>query len=213
MNQQLSSIIDQSPGFMGWKNRDLTYAGCNANLATMLGLQCPDNIVGLTDRDLRDFTEESYQFHHHNDLLALSGKTVHCLHQSTTFNGEGLFTIIKKPLIDNEKKIIGIIYHCTPMQTTASLSMMQQDKRNLVAMPAANINKLSAREMECLFYVLRGKTLKEIAIMLQLSRRTIETYFENIKNKFGCTNKTELLVQAISKGYMNIIPDNLIESQ
>lgn len=55
---------------------------------------------------------------------------------------------------------------------------------------------LSRREKECLKIFLQGKTAKETATHLSLSYRTIESYFENIKNKLDCTTKRELLAIA-----------------
>lgn len=57
--------------------------------------------------------------------------------------------------------------------------------------------KLSKRQKECLYWLLRGKTASEIAEVLQLSRRTIETYINHIKVKFHCNSKTELVVKGL----------------
>lgn len=51
---------------------------------------------------------------------------------------------------------------------------------------------LSKRERQCLESFLLGKTAKETASDLGLSARTIEFYFENIKNKLGCQSKLEI---------------------
>lgn len=55
------------------------------------------------------------------------------------------------------------------------------------------IQKLSIREKQCLKLLIEDKSAKETAIVLGLSRRTIEYYFENIKNKLSCWNKQEIL--------------------
>lgn len=52
---------------------------------------------------------------------------------------------------------------------------------------------LSCRERECLKLLLRDKSAKETASILGLSPRTVEYYFENIKNKLSCWNKREVL--------------------
>lgn len=54
------------------------------------------------------------------------------------------------------------------------------------------VSSLSTRERECLKQLLHGKTAKETASEFLLSFRTVEYYFENIKNKLGCSNKREL---------------------
>ncbi len=55
---------------------------------------------------------------------------------------------------------------------------------------------LTRRERECLQLLLQGKTAKETATMLDLSPRTVESYFENIKKKLSCSNKGELFSKA-----------------
>lgn len=52
---------------------------------------------------------------------------------------------------------------------------------------------LSTREAECLFHLSQGRTMKEIAELIHLSPRTIETHIDNIKNKMGCYTKGELI--------------------
>lgn len=53
--------------------------------------------------------------------------------------------------------------------------------------------KLSLRERQCLKLLIENKSAKETAVILGLSRRTVEYYFENIKDKLGCCNKQEVL--------------------
>ena len=53
-------------------------------------------------------------------------------------------------------------------------------------------DSLSPRERQCVKSLLLGKSAKVTAADLKLSSRTIEFYFENIKNKFGCFNKAEV---------------------
>lgn len=52
---------------------------------------------------------------------------------------------------------------------------------------------LTNRERQCIEYLLIGKTAKETAKILNLSYRTIEYYFENIKNKLGGCQKRDLM--------------------
>lgn len=51
---------------------------------------------------------------------------------------------------------------------------------------------LSVRERECMKLLVAGKSAKETGILLDLSPRTVEFYFENIKNKLCCSAKYEL---------------------
>ncbi len=54
---------------------------------------------------------------------------------------------------------------------------------------------LTLRELQCLYYLYKGKTAYETAACLYLSRRTVETHLANLKQKVGCSSKIELLHQ------------------
>lgn len=54
------------------------------------------------------------------------------------------------------------------------------------------LNRLSQREKECLKLTGSNKTAKEIALILKLSHRTVESYIENIKIKLDCSTKQDL---------------------
>lgn len=51
---------------------------------------------------------------------------------------------------------------------------------------------LTHRQAECAFYLLQGKTAKQIAKILTISPRTVEEMLGNIKGKFGINNRPDL---------------------
>lgn len=54
-------------------------------------------------------------------------------------------------------------------------------------------SQLSKREYECLYWIAKNKTAKQIAKILSLSPRTTEFYISNLKNKLACHSKLELI--------------------
>lgn len=58
-----------------------------------------------------------------------------------------------------------------------------------------SISLLSSREQECLDLFRQGNSAQATAAKLGLSRRTVEHYFESIKNKLNCFSKWDLLNQ------------------
>ncbi len=58
---------------------------------------------------------------------------------------------------------------------------------------------LTPREMECGSWLLCGKTAKETASILGLSRRTIEDHLSSMKKKLGCNNKVQLAVVLLER--------------
>jgi len=62
--------------------------------------------------------------------------------------------------------------------------------------------RLSPREHECSYFLLKGKSAKEIAQVLGLSYRTVELHLMNIKRKLGCRKVSALVVKLIDLGYL-----------
>lgn len=56
----------------------------------------------------------------------------------------------------------------------------------------AKLIELSNRQLECLYYMLQGQSLKQVAAKLFRSPRTIETHMNMIKDKFECRRVVEL---------------------
>jgi len=65
--------------------------------------------------------------------------------------------------------------------------------RNCVYLgPSHNYQSLTHRELECLLWFTQGKSVPEIAIILGISSRTAEKYFENLKIKLNCRTQGQL---------------------
>lgn len=63
-------------------------------------------------------------------------------------------------------------------------------------------NKLSQRQKECLYFLVKGMTYKEISKQMNLSPKTVEHYLEYTKNKLNCHNRTELIKMALNFRYI-----------
>lgn len=62
-------------------------------------------------------------------------------------------------------------------------------------MGAGRRTKLSRRELQCALHCREGRTAKETAEILNLSRRTVEYYLEKVKIKLDCTSKYQLITK------------------
>ncbi len=45
-----------------------------------------------------------------------------------------------------------------------------------------------------------------------ISFRTVESHMQNIKNKFGCDSRSDIIEYALANGYLNYIPHNFINA-
>jgi DNA-binding CsgD family transcriptional regulator len=213
-------IIDQIPSSVAWKDVHLKYLGANKNLINSMGLKHAEQLIGIDDKALALNSPEMIEFFKQQDLLALHGNSVEIIHTLDESPQNKTYFLQKSPLRDEQNEIVGIIYLCSPLpqeDLIAGLKQIDQKHCPQVEVPDhyvldTNHNpvKLSDRELECLFLQLRGKTAKQIAEILKLSKRTVEYYIDNMKSKFGCFNKAELLIAAISLGYQQHVPKNLL---
>jgi DNA-binding NarL/FixJ family response regulator len=62
---------------------------------------------------------------------------------------------------------------------------------------------LSERELDVLRLAGKGERTKEIAAILSVSTRTVESHFTSIYNKLGVTNRTEAVMYAVAHGWVS----------
>ena len=69
---------------------------------------------------------------------------------------------------------------------------------------------ITKQQQICLFYLVRGKSAKEIAHILGKSARTIEKHITQLKEKLECYSKSQLIEKAIDSGFFFYIPKQII---
>lgn len=67
--------------------------------------------------------------------------------------------------------------------------------------------KLTKREVEVLTLVIEGKSSKEVAEQLFVSKRTVDFHLANIYDKLNVTNRVQAFREATRRG---LIPFNII---
>jgi DNA-binding CsgD family transcriptional regulator len=116
------------------------------------------------------------------------------------------FLSVKSPWYNAENKIMGI-FGCSIVLGKQSLadSLLQIAQLGLLNPSSYTVNNtiiptishdneiLSERESLCIFHLCKGFTMKEIARIIGLSPKTVETYIDRAKQKFKCKNKAELI--------------------
>ena len=60
------------------------------------------------------------------------------------------------------------------------------------------------REVEVLEHIARGETTKQIAANLQIEVNTVETHRKNLIQKLYAKNATDLVIKAITKGWVTV---------
>lgn len=212
----LNKIIDCLPGAIGIKDLNSTYIAGNNELAMHMGYDNPEKIIGLKDTDIKNqMAELASDFIQQDKTVVEHGEEQH-IDIGRYCDGEiQIHFSTKKPLYDEENQIIGTIFSCFKMQNTNLFILKDHLEINRPGFYEIgglyDKYNLSSRESECLFFLIRGYTAKEIARRLNLSAKTIEYYIDQIKSKLSCLKKSELIEKAIDIGFIFNIPSKLIK--
>ena len=116
-------------------------------------------------------------------------------------NGIHRLLSVKMPWYSVENKVIGLFGCCIYLDKNPIAdfltSMTEMGLFNTIENKFIDNEKvfLSKQQKICATYLLQGLTNKDIALKMNLSRRTIESYIETMKNKFHCRNKTQLILK------------------
>lgn len=65
-----------------------------------------------------------------------------------------------------------------------------------------NEKQLTKRQEECLYQLIKGMTIKQVAKNLNLAPKTVEHYLDTIKNKLNCTSRQELITHALELSFI-----------
>ncbi len=106
----------------------------------------------------------------------------------------------KKKILDDKDELIlsKSITLKNPLLFKDSLNTFEKIRRpdnfvlSTISTNSGPIN-ISCRENECLLYLSKGQSFKEIASNLNISSRTVESHLSNIKNKLNCYSKSQII--------------------
>jgi len=216
---EFRTIYDDVPFIVSYKKPNLEIIYCNKLMAQYTGHQQTNEVLGKTDFDFR-WAEFAHLYTQH-ERDALNNKIYPALYPICNYEGkEGLVIIHRIPLFDNLAQPKGVLSHAYFVTSKQGLEL---SNLLLEGEPVRNCRgysigknqdiSLTRRERECLFYLVRGKSNKGIANALNLSDRTIEAYVEQLKFKFNCAYKGELIDKAVEMGYLYDLPSSLLRSR
>ncbi|MHC1784634.1 MAG: diguanylate cyclase [Anaerolineaceae bacterium] len=108
--QMLQLVVDNIPLLTCWKDKQLTYLGCNQLFAREAGLSSPAEVIGKTDNDLA--WKEIADQYRQDDQSIVEKDTPRLGHEEMLTRRDGSLIWVrtnKIPLHDQEGKVIGIL--------------------------------------------------------------------------------------------------------
>ncbi len=222
VSSTVRSYIDNLPGPAVYKDTRSTFQYLNAAYGALVGLQHHLDFIGGTASDLPCGAAAAASSFEEQDRQVLeTGKVLKNLDIHPYADGQwGVHLGRKEPVFDDDRRIIGSIWHGTDITRAYTMAIGTQlakfggDQKNSYVLSAdGGPVALSPRESEVLFLILRGKTAKLAAAVLGLSHRTVQQYVETLREKFGVESKIELIDVAMAQGYLSMIPLSIFSKQ
>ncbi|MBV8047472.1 MAG: helix-turn-helix transcriptional regulator [Paludibacterium sp.] len=226
ISPQLQHLFDTQPGSWGCRDLASRFLYANQLCAHFTGFLHKEELIGLTDLDLRCPAVACAPLFRAQDREVLqSGERlrildIHCCADKKWRS----FLTTKTPLRDKEKNIVGTIFCCQELNSRELLELgillnkithSAKDSALLTSSTSYTIGhpakgpRLSPRQEEILFLLLRGRSARQIALALGIAARTVEWHQQILKEKFGARSKSELVEKAIELGHLHNLPPGL----
>lgn len=221
------TIYNQSTDCIVWKDLNSNYKMMNNQYAKLVGFKSSQaSFEELTDFDIpckaADIAEK---FIEADRRVIHLGKTLTSIEFCCYTKEEWRIHYDRKsPLRDAAGKIIGIacyaidVTECPIMRSALALLSITSKKLNPknIEQNSFRIQKkfdtlgLTSRQSQVLFYMIRGKSSKEIARLLDIEYKTVENHQYKLKSKMDCSTKSQLIEKAFSQGVGFILPQSLL---
>lgn len=173
---------------------DINLPGINGQQVTRQVVQdkLPTRVILLT----------AYNDHEQVLHAAWAGAAAYC---SKDVDPESLIRAIRE-VVNGKYVIEDRVF--TPGDLERWLEHEMEKARHLYSEPGSPFHPLSDREMEVLSCVVRGMSNKEIAVALGISHQTVKNHVTSILRKFGVEDRTQAVVYALKRGWVQLYDTN-----
>jgi len=212
--------LEQSSTFAGIKDKNNVYRAVSQGYIDVYQFDTQQKVRGMHEYDIADY---AYTSEHVNplaiadnlineDLEVLSGKSLFVF-DSLIIHDKLVFALGHKTPHIEHNRITGTLFQAI-FFPNISKQMVKQYLSNPDIIVSSHTHKhldifnlapsrkyaLSKRELECVTLLVKGASANDIAHTLNLSKRTVDFYIRNVKDKLNVNKSTEIVATAISEG-------------
>lgn len=206
-------------------NRESVIQNMSDKTASICGFHGIKDAIGNTARAVSRKESAEFSIRHNNEVISRNSVVIKDEHFLRLDDFEFRDISIKFPLLNEEEKIIGV-FGCSiildsPAQALKSLfetgllgplnqfdehqnylpiylNPDQHDFNDLKFKLTSKVKQyISKREIECLYFLMKGKSARETGLHLNLSQRTVEYYVNSLKDKLNCAKKSDIIEKVL----------------
>ncbi len=201
LQKKFETLTENLPISAYWKDKKGKYIKIYEGFLLESKIHSESDVIGQSDQELWGAKAPSFSA---NDKRVLFREKNHIfIEEHIVLENKKFYLSCKSPWYSEDGKIIGIFGSSLLLNSQISLSTSSCFEKwdpFLELLHAAYANHeipiLTKRQKECLKYLAKGMTLKQIGASLNLSPRTVEHYLHAIKTKLQCGNRYELIQKA-----------------
>lgn len=212
------NILDQLPGIVFIKDSNFNYLFVNNAGINAAQFKDKDEVIGKSDLEMpwADLADKFVE----QDTLSYMGQTQFTVELNPkALGGSRSLTLLKKsPFYSSSKEILGVccigfeldyqnyknmftLFTSTHLKFNDFIVQPEITKKKYIYGDL----KLSKRQAQLISLLLKGYSIKGIARNLDLSARTVEYYFEEVKDKLLCYDKPSIIKKAFELGFIDLM--------
>ncbi len=207
IGEYLSLIFQNRDVFVWWKDINSIWQGANQLMADFWKISYPEDMIGLTDFDFayRESDAEIYRLNDQNIIQSNEAKLkFDLIEPKHCKDGEIVLANVTKMPVYKNGQIIGTVGfesivpskntdYCLVINHLKEIApTFQKEKRYFIILDEKT-ESLTSKQASCLTYLSMGKTVKQIANLLDCSTYNIEDYIIRLKQKLGVYTTAALI--------------------
>ncbi|MDX1901288.1 MAG: helix-turn-helix transcriptional regulator [Gammaproteobacteria bacterium] len=173
------------------KDKRSILIACNNALAKTVGFEKSSDLIGMNSFDLCASPSHAIAIDKNDKLLFARKNKQIFIEKIMPYSRSETQTYLsyKIPLFSKNKVrgLVGISFAIDDLTNS----------HHLLPVIESQSTNLTARQLDCLLYLIKGHTIKQIANILMLSPKTVEHYLEACKEKLNCLTKSELIAAGL----------------
>lgn len=182
----MAKILHALPCAIFSKDTSSFCLSANTYQAEIAGVSRVKDMIGKSDYDM-PWCDVAETIRKADQLVMTENKTFILEEYGTVANGKkSAFLVSKSPFRDENGKLLGIVG--TAVNIGHHRQTLFLDTMKPVGNSSIDISNvyLTKKEIECIRWMIHGKSSTEIATLSHVSKRTVETHMNNIKRKLNC---------------------------
>lgn len=193
-------------------NRESAVEHANSAMLDAINISSVSDIFGLTAWDILKNKSAMQAIHH--DSIVLNAKRLLIKDEWSEISDEIRMPVLsfKYPWYDETNQLIGVFGLSIALDNKHGMSLadsmrlltqtgLLQSENEVASLPGLPCGDTYFTQCEkvILLQLIRGKTARSIAHMIDRSQRTVESHIENMKSKTGSSTKSELIEKIVDQ--------------